>query len=86
MWPPIPILCWPNEGKRPEGMNSAFVRTLIAHGKGVYEGTTKKLKPIIVSTKDIFSWKVGYIKQVEWEETLFKIPLTVKRFATEDFV
>lgn len=66
-------------------MNSAFVRTLIAHRKGVYEKTPEELTPIIVSTKDIFSWKVG-LKQVEWEETIFKIPLTVKRFATEDFV
>lgn len=66
-------------------MNSAFVRTLIAHEKGVYEETTEELKQIIVSTKDIFLGKVGYIKQVEWEEMIFKIPLTVKRFATEDF-
>lgn len=54
--------------------------------KDVDEGTTEEPKPRFLSTKDIFSWKVGYIKRVEWEEKIYKIPLAVKRFATEDFV
>lgn len=48
------------------------------------DGTTEELKPIILPTKDSFSRKVGYIKRVEWEEC-YKISLTVKRFALEDF-